>query len=262
MRNTLTDQFIQQVDMLIPGVSLDCVVFGYRQGVLKVLLLKYRNAEAWSLPGGFLPSDAEMESVASDILMKRTGLKDVFLTQHRTFSGLSRGWDANEQSQNAFSEIKKMWPEEHKKQFQSWFDQRFISTAYVALIDSAKASLVPDHLSECCAWVSVNELPTVVLDHAQMIASALAYLKMQINYLPIGKSLLADRFTMSDLKALYEAILQKELDRGNFQRKMHKLGILIRHEKLMTGASNKAPYLYSIDDSRYNQLLIDGIGFQ
>ena len=66
---------------------------------------------------------------------------------------------------------------------------------------------------------------------------------------------------MSDLQTLYESILQKQLDRGNFQRKMLKLGIFKRHEKLMTGASNKAPFLYSIDDEAYNYILEEGIGY-
>ncbi len=262
MKNNLTDQFIQQIKTFVPGISLDCVVFGYYGGVLSVLLLKYRNADAWSLPGGFLPADKEMEAVVNDVLLARTGIKDVFLTQYRTFSSLNRGWSANEQSRLVSVEIEKMWPKEHRSELRAWFDQRFISTAYMALMDSEKATLVPDHLSESCEWIPIAELPPLVLDHQEMITSALAYLRVQINYLPIGKSLLADRFTMNDLQSLYESILQKKLDRGNFQRKMHKLGVLIRHEKLMTGASNKAPYLYSINEEVYQRLVKEGMGFQ
>ena len=66
---------------------------------------------------------------------------------------------------------------------------------------------------------------------------------------------------MLELQKLYEGILNKPLERSNFQRKMLKLGVLIRHGKQLTGAANKAPYLYSIDDKAYNELIRKGIGF-
>ncbi|WP_340201750.1 NrtR DNA-binding winged helix domain-containing protein [Ascidiimonas sp. W6] len=257
----LTDNFIKNIENYVPGISLDCVVFGYEEGVLKVLVLKYRNADAWALPGGFLASNVEMQEAATDVLYKRTGLTGVFLTQYHTFSGLNRGWEANEQSKLAMEQVESMWPNVHKATLKKWFHQRFISTAFLALIQANKASLSADHLSECCEWKPISDLPPLVLDHQQMIEMALEYLKVKINYLPIGKSLLPDKFTMYDLQTLYEAILQKRLDRGNFQRKMLKLGIFKRHEKLMTGASNKAPFLYSFNEEAYKSLLEEGIGY-
>ena len=260
-KKTLTDDLIKDIRNYAPGISLDCVVFGYSDGVLKVLLLKYRNVDAWGLPGGFLSTDVVMQDAANEVLHKRTGLQDVFLTQYHTFSSLNRGWDVNEKSMLVIEQVQSMWPELHRKELKTWFQQRFISTAFLALIESNKASLSNDDVSERCEWKPISDLPYLVLDHKLMIEMALEYLKVRINYLPIGKSLLGDKFTMSDLQALYESILQKKLDRGNFQRKMLKLGIFKRHEKLMTGASNKAPFLYSINDEAYNRLLEEGIGY-
>ncbi|MEQ8237898.1 MAG: NUDIX hydrolase [Cyclobacteriaceae bacterium] len=261
MENSITEEFVNRFRSYVPGISLDCVVFGYSQGILKVLLLKYRNAAAWALPGGFLPADMEMEDAVNDILYMRTGLRNIFLSQYHTFSSMQRGWDINLQSKLAFLQAKAMWPEAYRPELKAWFNQRFISTAYLALIQADKASPVPDDLSELCQWMPVNDLPGLVLDHKEMIEMALQHLKVQINYMPIGKSLLTDKFTMSDLQSLYESIFQKRLDRANFQRKILKLGILKRHEKLMTGAANKAPYLYSIEEEVYDQLLKNGIGF-
>ncbi len=257
----LTDDLVARIRTFVPGISLDCVVFGYSEGVLKVLLLKYYDVEAWGLPGGFLQSDMEMHQAANEVLYKRTGLRDVFLTQYHTFSSLNRGWDVNKRSMSAINQVRSIWPDKHKAELEAWFYQRFISTAFLALIQADKASLSNDHISEFCEWKPISDLPPLVLDHRLMIEMALEYLKVQINYMPVGKFLLADKFTMSDVQILYETILQKTLDRGNFQRKMLKLGIFKRHEKLMTGASNKAPFLYSIDDEAYNKLLKEGIGF-
>ncbi len=79
--------------------------------------------------------------------------------------------------------------------------------------------------------------------------------------MPVGISLLPAKFTMKEFQALYEQILDKSLDRGNFQKKMLKLGFLDRHEKQLTGGAHKAPYLYSFNKSRYNDLVEKGIGY-
>ena len=131
----------------------------------------------------------------------------------------------------------------------------------MALVDAEKVHPQIDVLSDACDWIPLDELPELIIDHSEMIHQAHEQLRMKIRLLPIGKSLLPERFTMSDLQSLYEAILDQKLDRGNFQRKMIRLGFLNRQEKLMTGAQNKAPYLYSINDEAYNELLEKGIGF-
>lgn len=244
----------------MPGVSLDCVVFGYRDRTLHVLLLRYPHTEAWALPGGFLPLQMTMDEAVSKILAERTGVHDIFLEQFHTFSGVDRGWRDSALSRKALENLRPLWTEEEWADLLDWFDQRFVSTAFLALVNAQVVTPQPDELSEVAQWIPVGELPPLVLDHAHMVEKALQHLRRQVNYLPIGRELLEDKFTMSELQALYEALLGKKLDRGNFQRKMMKLKILVRHEKLMTGAQHKAPYLYSIDQGAYDALLEEGIG--
>ena len=249
------------VEQCVPGISLDCVVFGYQERRLKVLLLKYKGHEAWALPGGFLPKDQEMHEVVGHVLKERTGLEGVYLEQYQTYSSIGRGWKSSAVSKIGFEKLKNSWDTSDRIILDKWFSQRFISTAYLALINSKDAQPTPDAVSEECSWIPVNELPELVLDHKIMIDEALVRLRRQINFSPIGRELLDEKFTMMDLQSLYESILGRKLDRGNFQRKMMKLGILMRHEKLMTGAQNKAPYLYSINHKVYDQLLNTGIRF-
>ncbi len=253
--------FQRKLSTFVPFISLDGVVFGYMDDTLNVLLLKYKGIDAWALPGGFLPQTATMEEAIMDVLSNRTGLRNLFLTQFHTFSSPKRGWDCSETSVRAFRLMKSNWPDSVREEIVAWFSQRFVSTAYMALVDATKVSPIADPLSDVCTWVPVDRLPPLVLDHASMIEVALQQLRMKINYLPIGRSLLPEKFTMSDLQLLYEVLLAVKLDRGNFQRKMMKLGILTRHEKLMTGAQNKAPFLYSINDKVYEELVKNGIGF-
>lgn len=260
MHNPESDHFVDRDD-LVPGVSIDCVVFGYHNKVLHVLIMKYFDSNAWALPGGFLPKDKEMKTVASEVLADRAGVSDVFFQQLFTFDSLNRGWDCNELSQKTLSGVLNRFTPEERENLASIFKQRYVSTAYFALVNSNEVIPKPDSLSEKCEWVAVSELPPMVLDHELMVNKALERLRIQLNYLPIGRSLLNEKFTMSDFQSLYESILQRKLDRGNFQRKILKLNILIRHEKLMTGAQNKAPYLYSINNAVYDELLKSGIGF-
>lgn len=251
--------FYDQIDNFVPSISMDCVVFGYRSKRLHVLLLKYRETESWALPGGFLPKESEMEEVVTDILFERTGVEDIYLRQFHTFSSVKRGWQ--DRDKENFEIIKSLWPAAHREKLVEWFDQRFISTAFMAFVDASLSDPVPDEISDACSWVPLDHLPSLVLDHYDIIQEAHGQLRQRINYLPLGRSLLPAKFTMYELQSLYESVLGKELDRGNFQRKMMKLGFLNRHEKLMTGASNKAPYLYSLNHDTYDRLVAEGIGF-
>lgn len=245
----------------IPGISIDCVVFGYQDRRLHVLLLNYKHSNLWALPGGFLPKTATMEAQANNILKTRTGVENLFLEQFYTFSAPNRNWNNDPTHRDVLKSIISFSPKEDHDLLNAWFNQRFISTAYFALVDATKVIAQADQFSSVCTWISVDQLPELILDHKHIITKALQHLRTKINYLPIGRALLEEKFTMIDLQSLYEAIKGTRMDRGNFHRKMLKSNILIRHEKLMTGAQNKAPYLYSMNNEVYDKLLEEGSGF-
>lgn len=238
----------------VPGQSIDCVILGFEDQRLKVLLLQWKHEEVWSLPGGFIRLDEDMDEAAYRILSERTGLQSIFLDQFCTFGNKDR-----QQIKTVGKRLKKLHLD--NPAMINWFKQRFITTGYFALVDINKTSPEPDFLSEKCEWRAVEDLPDLILDHGQIITKALAQLKIELNYLPISISLLPRKFTMLDLQKLYEAILQKKLERSNFQRKMLKLGIFIRMEKLLSGGAHKAPYLYRFDRTKYKAAVKNGIGF-
>jgi hypothetical protein len=192
-----------------------------------------------------------MDDAAGRIVKERTAFADLYLKQFYTFGNTNRTRDPT------LDQITKEMP----PSVVSWLKGRFITTGYLSFVHIPDAAPQPDALSDRCEWMSLHSLPDLAQDHAAIIEKALHALRMQLNYVPIGKALLPKKFTLKDLQKIYEQLLGKALDRGNFQKKMLKLGILTRHEKLKTGAANKAPWLYSFEETTYNDLVQKGIGY-
>ncbi|MEK6479456.1 NUDIX domain-containing protein [Catalinimonas sp. 4WD22] len=241
----------QNINQLLPSISLDCVIFGFHENQLKVLLLRMKNMDKWALPGGFIDKDEDVDHAAIRVLKERTGLDHIFLQQFHLFGEVKR----NDQNHNEELFSKRVID----PALEEWFMQRFITIGYYALVDYSKVIPQPDRISEACEWFSLEEIPTLILDHAEIISKALLTLRRQLKYQPIGKNLLAEKFTMPELQALYETLLDKSLDRRNFQRKILSYGILKRLDERRMGGAHKAPYLYIFDTKNYEKALKEGL---
>ncbi len=235
----------------LPHLSVDCVVFGFHENLLKVLLLKMKDRDKWGLPGGFVRKDESVERAASRVLQERTGLSDIFLQQFHVFSDPARSdnGDLIATLQQSGIDI----------EADNWFTQRFLTIGFYALVEFSEVTPMPDSFSEACLWWDLNKIHTLMLDHNQILNRALEMLRLQLNYQPIGYNLLPEKFTMPELQKLYETILGKKLDRRNFQRKITGFGILKRWEERKSGVAHKAPYYYSFDKAHYQQALLDGL---
>ena len=128
--------------------------------------------------------------------------------------------------------------------------QRFITVGYYALVEYGKVVPQPDEFSDRCAWHELTRLPKLIFDHRQIIEKALQAMRLQLNYQPIGYNLLPKEFPLKSLLVIYETILGRKLDRGNFNRKILAGDILEKKEKLYSGAAHKAPYLYSFNKKK------------
>jgi ADP-ribose pyrophosphatase YjhB (NUDIX family) len=241
----------QQTDVLLPSVSIDCVIFGFHAGELKVLLLKGVHNLKWALPGGFVYKDEDVEQAATRVLEERTQLSGIFLQQFYLFGDVARTEQKHATTLLQKSGIKDV--ESH------WIMQRFVSVGYYALVEYEKVKPVPDGYSSECTWHSVSDLRNLIIDHKQIVKKGLQSLRLHLNFQPIGYNLLPREFTLKDLQLIYETILGRKLDRSNFQRKILGFGILDRKEKHFTGNSHRAPYLYSFNRPAYFKALKDGL---
>jgi len=206
-------------------LAVDCIIFGFDNDDLKVLLIQ-RDFEPergkWSLMGGFLQKNETLDDAAARILFRLTGVHDIYMEQLYTFSDINRD------------------PVE-----------RTVSTSYFAIINIEKHNeeLIENFNAK---WFSLNKAPKLIFDHDEMLAKAVRRLRRRTSINPIGFELLPEKFTMRQLQKLYEAILDKELDKRNFINKINSMDILIKlKEKDMT-SSTKGSYLYMFDQEKYD----------
>lgn len=225
----------------INHIAYDSVVFGFSKGKLKILLMEYHATGWFALPGGFVLRSENLEDAVKRGLHERTGLKEIYLEQFYTFGNLERFQP--EKMRTILEATGLDIPENY------WMLDRFFSIAYYALIDHEKVTLTADELSDSIAWYEIEKLPELIFDHETIVKKALQTLRENLDRKLIGGNLLPELFTMNELQAVYEAILGQKLRRTSFQRKMLSLDILERHDKLFTGKSHKAPYLYKFKTS-------------
>jgi 8-oxo-dGTP diphosphatase len=235
----------------MPSLSLDCVIFGFHENQLKVLLLRMKNADLWALPGGFIYREEDIEEAAIRVLKERTGIDQIFLQQFHVFG--------HPQRVNKKFHIDAFRKSGIKLEKDHWILQRFLTVGYYALVDFAYVVPSPDPGSADCAWWDLHDIHELFLDHKNILDKALETLRLQLNHQPIGYNLLPTKFTMPELQKLYETILDKKLDRRNFQRRMMGYGILKKLQETRRGGAHKAPFLYSFDLRRYKKALQEGL---
>jgi 8-oxo-dGTP diphosphatase len=228
------------------GLSLDCVIFGFHDTRLKVLLLRWKDTKEWCLPGGFIYKTESVDAAAGRVLYERTGLNQLFLQQFYLFGEAVR-YDREDtwRRQKMPMSLAGDWPE------------RTISMGYYALVDYTKVTPSADFLSDECGWYNVCELPSLLYDHRKIIDVALQTLRLQLNWQPIGLNLMPDKFTIPELQRLYETVLGRQLDARNFHKKITGLSILTCLNERRTGGAHKSPYLYQFDLENYQKALVN-----
>jgi 8-oxo-dGTP diphosphatase len=233
------------------GISVDCVILSFHEQQLKILLLKMETVNKWALPGGFIKKSEPIEEAAYRVLKERTGVKDIFLQQFHVFGAPDRSDASIHQKRylNYGVRIPK----------NNWLIQRFITVGFYALVDFNEVKIQSSEQASQCKWIDFEHLSGLMMDHEAIVHKAIETLRTQLAYLPIGKNLLPKKFTMPELQKLYETILDRKLDRRNFQRKMLGFDILNKLSELRKGGAHKAPFLYSFNDKKYQKALKDGL---
>lgn len=215
-------------------IALDCIIFGFDGEELKLLLIK-RNFDPergkWSLMGGFLNEQEDLEAAAQRILYDLTGLTNNYLEQLQTFGAVKRD------------------PVE-----------RTISVVYYALVNSQQQDInaIKAHNAY---WINLSEKPDLIFDHNAMVEQALRQLRYKAALHAIGFELMPEKFTIPQLQKVYEAIYNTQLDRRNFSRKIMSTELLIDTGEKDTNSVTKKGKLYRLNADKYQQYLTDYVSF-
>ena len=228
----------------IQQLSIDCVIFGYQDKQLNVLCSKLNfRGDFWALPSGYIQQVESIDEAARRILEGRTGLKNIYLDQFRVFGGASRN---NQDFFNQLLTLNKANLSEMPNQRAEldWFTRRFISIGYYALVNINQVVPQKSDLDTSIGWYPVRSVPTMIMDHNEIVREAIKTLRSNLDQELLAFSLLPETFTMKEVQELYEVIYDKPFTRTNFQKKILDMNVLERLEKKFTGAANKAPFLY------------------
>jgi len=223
------------LDTFVPHLSIDCVIFGFHQSDLKLLLLKWSGASVWVLPGGFVRHADSVDAAARRVLQARTGLRSVHLCPFHVFGELDR---REAFGRRLFQIHGADVPRNH------WVFRRVVSLGYYALVDFEKVTPTPDAWSDSCVWCPLDAHPPLAFDHERIVSRAHESLRAAFDQPGTGANLLPERFTMRDLQRLHEAILGRRFDRRNFQKRMVERGGLECLDERRRGGAHRAPRLY------------------
>ena len=207
-------------------VAIDCVIFGFHEDELSLLLLKRKFEPAqgmWSLMGGFLQKEESVNDAAKRILKELTGLENVFMEQVGIYGEVYRDPGERVLSQVYYAHIK---------------------------IDDYDRQLVAQHNA---SWVNISKLPSLIFDHQNMVAEARNKLKIKATTEPVGFNLLPEMFTLTQLQTLYEAIYGEPIDKRNFRKRVAEMDFIEKTDKIDKNGSKRGACLYKFNAKIYKK---------
>lgn len=218
-------------------IAVDAIVFGYKSSGLYVLLIEQQfgsSEKYWALPGGLVQDNESLKDAVIRELHEETNVQLTFMEQLYTF-----GDDINRDSRN-----------------------RVISVAYYALVDASNLEIKANTDAEKVQWYKIDEIPTLAFDHNLILKKGIERLKAKLTYEPIGFDLLSEEFLFSDLENLYCTILEKEIDRRNFRKKILSYGILEQTDNFSPIKNGRPAKLFRFNKLKYNELIENGFHFE
>jgi 8-oxo-dGTP diphosphatase len=239
---------------VINNISVDCVIFGFHSNSLKVLLTERKLLDEetgepivndYTLQGHHVLEGENLDDAAARVLMEKTGLNNIFLMQFYSFGDTDR----------ICSEKDLCWTKVNHPNI----DKQVFSVGYYSLVDSSKVN--PDRNHRYTRWFPINNLPELGYDHHKIIMKALDYLRIQIRREPIAFELLPEKFTLTQMQRLFEAILGVKLDKRNFRKKVSQMKYVISLNEKQNGVAHKPAQVFLFSKEVYEKTKKDKMDF-
>ena len=218
------ENFYNEHDRLL--VSVDCIVFGFDEGELRVLMGKRKmdpGRGLWSLYGGFVDANESVDDAAKRVLYGLTGLKDLYMKQVGAYGDVDRDPGA-----------------------------RVVSISYYSMRNVADYDQAQQQEHDV-AWVNIEQLPEMYSDHRKMVLKARRMMQEKISHEPIGFNLLPELFTLSQLQQVYEAVNGEEVDKRNFRKRIKEMDFIEKTDQIDKLTSKRGAYLYRFNEKAYKE---------
>lgn len=240
---------------IIPNISVDCVIFGFDLDKLNIMLTKRELIESngtnkilisdYTLQGHHVMQGENLDEAAKRILKDKTGLDNIYLEQFYTFGNVER----------MSKEKDRIW---RNKTMPEVPDHVF-TVGYYSLVNSL--NVLPDEGHQITKWFPISELPELGFDHDEIIERALYALRRKLSREPIGFELLPEKFTLTQLQKLYEAVLGRRLDRRNFRKKVSNLKYVIPLDEKQVGVAHKPAQVFIFSKDVYKRTKTEKLDF-
>ena len=230
------DNVLNSPSPAVDGISIDCVIFGFKKGSLEVLLVQHASGESegnWGLLGGWMKRDESADDAAHRILYELTTLDNIYLEQLKAFTNPQRV-----------------------------LDRRIVTIGYYTLVNQEDYDVKASLAVKEARWCRINEIPDLIFDHNEILNFSLLQLQNRVRQAPIGFNLLPEKFTLLQLMQLYEEILGIELEKSNFRRKILHMKLLVALDEKQQDVSHRAAKLYKFDPDIYKKLTEKGFNFE
>jgi 8-oxo-dGTP diphosphatase len=222
-------------DFFKSAFSVDCVIFGYHEGELKILLIQ-RGAEPyenfWALPGDLVYPTEDLDTAATRVLGDLTSINDVPIRQVHTFGKVNR----------------------HPL-------GRVITIAYLALVETTEINPIAANWAKRTAWHPISDVPKLAFDHGEILEEGKIALQKMVMTEHIWSKVLPEKFTLTAFQELFETLLDKKFDKGNFRKKLNKMKFLKKSKEAQTNVSHRPSALYSFDEKKYDEMAEKGFVF-
>ncbi len=231
----ISENNVPFIDYFKFGLSVDCVIFGYSKGRVRILLIE-RDADpfknSWALPGDLVSLNSNLDDAANDVLKNLTGIDNIFMEQFYSFGEMDR----------------------HPA-------GRVVTVGYYSLVENKNYNPVASSWAKSIQWFDIYNLPELAFDHKKIVMRGIQTLKRRVRYRPVGFELLPVKFTLTELQDLYEALLDSKFDKPNFRKKILSMDLLIPLNETQGNVSHRPAKLYKFDEKRYELLKDDGFVF-
>lgn len=240
------------IPKFIPQLSINCVIFRFYNQQLQVPVVQPINSDLWVIPGGYIYQNEGIDAAAKRILFEQIQIDDPLLNQFATFGPADRDFK---------TEMSSFENPGIPADILDWMSQRFVTIGYYSAVSVQELEMQASVFFKNPKWLNINDTDQLDMDHTLLVHEARKAMSKDLLRLPLLLNLMPVEFTIPELQCLYETILDRKIDRGNFRQRILKSKSLVKVGQRKENSRKRPPDLYTLDKKNYLNTLSEDAKF-